>query len=527
MVSTIEFSYLNTVFSLNIDESVLNRAVRVKTVVKDKIKRVFDNNVDVKNTNISSVNTADVVHSEDKSLLDLSEETLNAIAEKLLNMQKQVNIPFVSNRAVLFTGALVSKIRLVTDKWYSSRISLETGNGSLTNEYSGVNITGGEVIPGTWDSLTENIEQEVNTVNAVPAQEFVQPNVDVNEQSSFEVKTTDDELPNFEIEKTYEPEVENYTIQPPVVEYDTNENEDVYSFVPNMDDFTVNVVPTVSIPKQSVDFDNSETVPEPHDLNNVSENDFVNEPVSIPSFETSVVDDEIEKTISTSVELEQPKEEKNNTKTNLISIEDKIAQLLQRKSNGSASEYSVSSDTSVEKTNSTFKEKNEFTQTHIMARLRRVLNEMSEKDEAIKKLSSKNKAIADEMSQAKDKIRGYEAVVSDLTARNDSLVKDNERLSAKVQEVQASSQASISKLESQVEELSKSRNEESESSKTTILELKTRHAEEIADLKEKHANELRSVNESKDRQIQAIYATISEVLGDSSIDDNYGKSIAA
>ena len=109
---------------------------------------------------------------------------------------------------------------------------------------------------------------------------------------------------------------------------------------------------------------------------------------------------------------------------------------------------------------------------------------------------------------------GYEAVVSDLTIRNNMLVQENERLSAKLKDSETENQSIVSGLEGQVSELSQLRTEESENSKKMIADLKEKYESEIAALKEKHSKEIAAVNESKEKQIKAIYATISEALGD-------------
>ena len=41
MTSTVEYSYIGNGFSISVDESLINRAVRVKSIVKDKLKRAF------------------------------------------------------------------------------------------------------------------------------------------------------------------------------------------------------------------------------------------------------------------------------------------------------------------------------------------------------------------------------------------------------------------------------------------------------------------------------------------------------
>lgn len=519
MTNAIDFSYLDTAFTLNIDENVLSRAVRVKNTVKDKIKRIFDanvigfiNNEGVNNEEkVSLKNNSDV--NEQKSLLDLSEEMLSVIAHKLDILQKQERVPCVSNRAVLFTSALVSKIRTVTGKWYPET-SVNEEENTLSNEVNSIHITnnlGGEVIPGMWNvDFNMNNEEESNNLGS--ESDSVVPQIEI---PSFESQ------PEVELEVT--PEVSNSEMvtQPPVIEYN-NENDDIYSFVPNIE----SEISTVEPYNYEQMVQNDEIVPEPQELNDISNDDYVSEPISIPINEQK--EEPIESAHDQVTELEnkvaeEQKEEEKIVRPTLISIEDKISQLLHGKSNSTTIEQSTNKIVNEVRQI----EKPEVSQTHVMARLRRLLNEMAEKEETIKKLSKKNKSISDEMAQFKDKIRGYEAVVSDLTARNDSLLKENEKLTTKVQEAQSSYQTTILKLEAQVEDLTKLKTEESESSKTVIADLKQKHAEEVAEIREKHAAEIKTLSESKDRQIQAIYSTISEVLGDSSRDDDFGRGLAA
>ena len=172
-------------------------------------------------------------------------------------------------------------------------------------------------------------------------------------------------------------------------------------------------------------------------------------------------------------------------------------------------------------------EKPNFTQGQIIARLRRVNNEMAEKDATIKSLMAKNETLREETTSVKDKITDYEIKVSDLTAKNTDLASQNQRLASKLEEVETNSKVTISKLEAKVDEVTHARTDEIEALRRQIEDLKTKHASEISSINERHNAEIKSITESKDRQIQAIYSTISEALGETPIEDDYTKGIAA
>lgn len=527
MTSAVEYSYIGNEFSLRVDESLINRAVRVKTIVKDKLKRIFEGNVSLKEAPQVENTTVETVPVQKETLIDLSEENLINLNEGMNALILQQNVPCVVSRAVLFTKPLVSKIGRVTGKWFKGMpvsertvVSTETPSSEVSDGVAGT-------VPGTWDDMPEMTQD-----NLVPT---VEPAVEepINDGMTIPEPTVSEET------AVYEPQVE---FSAPNLESETptaSNGLEIPSFMPNMDE----LVPSNndSVAENEVETPQVEFVPEPKPVDEVEERKLVSEPTTIVSEEPEVPAVEVaEPTVipTTEVEQETSHEEVNSEHTvdepnveKKMTIEEKIAQLIERKNRNHTEEVpevtAVSEQAPDEEADKKIETKPELTQAGVIARLQRLNNTMKDKDATIRSLTSKNEATREELAQARDKIGGYEAVVNDLTVKNNSLTKENERLNQKVVEAETASQSTIARLEAQVDELTEAKAEEVENFKRLIADLKEKHAKEIAELKEKHAAELKSVSETKERQIQAIYATISEALGETTPEEDYGRSMAA
>lgn len=587
MTSALEFTYLYDSFSLKISENTLSRAVRVKTAVKDKIKRVFENKEVVTNNVAPEPGQAPVR----MSLIDLGYEKLENINDILNKLEEQKGITHNANRAVLFTQPLVAKIKRVSAKWFEGMPRVEKKEDNVSADMPSVdmiNHLGGEVVPGNWNNVVEK-EEVVNTplsleptLEAVPTIEpatmpEVQTEVSVETQvvsapvadiPQMEVPTmkpvvSDSSMeenipvePVIQVENSVEPQIDmpKVSIEIPKV----SENTDIYRF-PSFDFNMESVAPTVSnevVSEPEINNSSFDFVPEPKNLDEVSKEQYVSEPVTVgetsaetafkmPSFEGQVANSEVVNTskVSESIvkkAISSPMEDKigdllnkeftPNPATNFVSqntdnrpVEDKIDELLGRNKviEMPAPEPVVASISEQKE------EKPSFTQGQIIARLRRVNNELAEKDATIKSLNAKNEALREETASVKDKITDYEIKVSDLTAKNTDLAGQNERLSAKLEEVETNSRVTISKLEAKVDEVTHARTDEIDALRRQVEELKTKHASEISSMKERHSAEIKSITETKDKQIQAIYSTISEALGEVPIEDDYIRGMAA
>lgn len=545
MTSTVEITYLYNGFSLKINENIMNRAVRVKTAVKDKIRRVFEKNEVSVNNDV----TAPVIEKE--SLIDLSHENLLNLNDILNRLEEQTGITHNANRAVLFTGPLVAKINKVTKKWFDGMPRVEKKiEIPVSTEMPSVNMSnhlGGEVVPGNWNYVPEK-EVEETPISLEPTlPEVTQEQVNVPEVHSAKEEAIVNNAPQVEI---------------PAV----SENTDIYRF-PSFDFNMESVAPVVqntnvASEEASPTFD---FVPEPKAVEEVSKDEYVSEPVSIgeenptfemPSFETSFTSTEEVKSEPVSEKVAEPvlsntsemegkiedllnKEFVPNPKNNYVPenvdnrpAETKIDELLGRnkavtKIDIASEEVPATLEPEVSVVPKTKEEKPEVTQGQILARLQRINNTMADKDATIKSLTAKNETLREENAASKEKLTEVESRVSDLTAKNSELASQNERLNARVEEVEVSSKSTIAKLESKLDEVTQSKTEEIESLRKMVEELKAKHASELTSIKEKHAAELKTVTESKEKQIQAIYATISEALGETSVEEDYTRSIAA
>lgn len=589
MTSTVEITYLYNGFSLRINENIMNRAVRVKTAVKDKIKRVFEKNEVAVNNDV----TAPVIEKE--SLIDLSHENLLNLNDILNRLEEQTGITHNANRAVLFTGPLVAKINKVTKKWFDGMPRVEKKiEIPVSTEMPSVNMSnhlGGEVVPGNWNYVPEkeveetpvSLEPTLEAVPNIPVMDNI-PLAEVTPVAEPEVSVPVESVSAVEpVVPAIEPQVNVPTVETqeqlvvntvPQVEIPTvSENTDIYrfpSFEFNMESIAPKVQNTAVVSEEntsSFDF-----VPEPKSVDEVSKEEYVSEPVSLgektpavennvftfemPSFDYSFpsIDNEEVKQDTISDKIEEPIVAAP-VSNNISEVEEKIGDLLNREftpnpANNFVPEHidnrpaedkidellgrnkvveNTTVETAIEPIVTNVPEQKEekpaITQGQIIARLRRVNNEMAEKDATIKSLTAKNDTLREEVSANKDKVAEYEVKVTDLTAKNTDLISQNERLTTKLEEVETNSRATISKLEAKVTELTQAKSDELESLRRQLEELKIRHTDEISSMREKHSAELKSVTESKDKQIQAIYSTISEALGETG--EDYTRSMAA
>lgn len=503
MTSTVEITYLYNDFSLKVNENIMNRAVRIKSAVKDKIKRVYDKS--------GLANVQENVATEKETLIDLS--NLSHIND-ILNYLEVNKVTLTTNRAVLFTKALVSKINRVSSKWFEG---MQRNTQVEMPSVDMINHLGGEVVPSTWDDSLEKEEQSLNlepTLEKVPSiepkEDLVIPTIDpVAEVEPTTLEKTQEDA-NSESNEPQENNVELPTF---------NENTDIYkfpSFEFNLDTTTKEEdVPSFDFVSEPTQINSSEEVP------NI-DTEEQNQTVEV----NTEFEDKIGTLLNTEVET-KPEYVSNNTDNR--SSEDKIDSLLGNSNevtNEISNEEEVNNNT-IDQDTSIQIDRPAITQAQILARLQRVNNTMAEKDATIKSLTSKNESLKEEVTASKEKTSEYESRVSELTSKNTELTKENERLSTRLEESETNSQGTISKLETKLEEVTRTKTEEIDTLKKMLEELKEKHSSEIASMKESHAQEIKRVNESKDKQIQAIYSTISEALGENNLQEDTGRSISA
>lgn len=311
----------------------------------------------------------------------------------------------------------------------------------------------------------------------------------------------------------------------PKVEYTNHLGGEV---VPNPLDSKVEeaVTPQFEVPSFSVE-------PQAEEPEEEKPADFVSEPQTIPMTGLEpVTEPEVELPTLEQAEsvpnveeptpaVEMPRVEQTQ------SIEDRIAAILSRKNEtAKVSEPSevarVSEEPVSEEADREMVSANPqlASKADVVARLHRIKSTLQDRDAQIEKLSSKLDAANTALDEARTKISSYETVLDDLTAKCNSLTQANEQLSSKNADMDAGYNSRVANLEAQLNELRQSRSSEAESSKSVIADLKLKHAQEIEELKAKHAQELQAVEDSKNKQISAIYATISDTLGESSYSED-------
>jgi len=473
MTAELDYSFLNNNFNLRINNELMNRAVRVKETVKDKISTVFNKNV--------SVDVKQVEETGLKSMIDVSDENLLNLNGKLKAMENQGKVSVVTKRAVLFTSSLVNKIKNVTSTWFKNELEVESSKIELPPVEENK-----EAVPGTWDDFTKEEEIEKASLPS-EVESSIEPNENVDLDS---VVPTIESVPSFDAMNTVETSVEDEVEEPAVV---------VQAVEPVMPSF--DAIPSV---------ENEAPVDEANEK----------EEQEMPSFEMPSVISNNDEPVAEPKEI---KEESNDLKGEAPkSIEDRISELLNRKKN----EETKSKDSYVVKeTIESEKEyvKPEISQSALMAKLQRFSNTLKDKDAEIKSLNDKLSKANTDSSTARNKINGYEAVVKDLTMKNNNLANENEKLSSRNTELENELVTTKDNYERQISESDQSKTEEINELKQKISDMELSHAEEIKRIKEDNEKRISDLNEVNEKKINAVYNMISEVLGDSYTEEEHKK----
>ncbi len=279
MTTAIDYSYIDFDQRLTVNFNLMNRAVRVKKMVSEKIDRIFKKSLDSISNNLSNSENFDskkVISSH----IDDSEENLFKLNEKLNLLVNQEKVPCVMNRAVLFTQALVNKIEKVNTKWFGN-FEISTKK-LIKNEVK----SSSDIVPGEWQNITSEMQNR----------ESVTSQTDLNNLPSFEpVSLTQKETQSVEVPQ-FTPETEeakpdhvpepvslNETSVPNVEVPDvTPEAEEAKTdYVPEPASLNETSVPNVEVPEFTPETEEAKTdyVPEPASLN---ETNVAN--VEVPEF---------------------------------------------------------------------------------------------------------------------------------------------------------------------------------------------------------------------------------------------------
>ncbi len=297
MTTAIDYSYIDFDQRLTVNFNLMNRAVRVKKTVSEKIDRIFKKSLDSISNNLPNSENFD-----SKKVISLhiddSEDNLLSLNEKLNLLVNQEKVPCVMNRAVLFTQALVNKIEKVNTKWFGNFEILS--KKLIKNEVK----SSSDIVPGEWQNITSEMQNRESVtsptdLNNLPSFEPV--SLTQNETQSVEVPQFTPETEEAKTDYVPEPASLNETnvpnVEVPEVAPETEETNADY--VPEPASLNEPEVPNVEVPEFTPKTEEAKTdyVPEPASLNETNvpnvevpeftpeteeaKTDYVPEPVSL------------------------------------------------------------------------------------------------------------------------------------------------------------------------------------------------------------------------------------------------------
>ena len=408
---------------------------------------------------------ASVVNKGVSELVDETKEGLTELNNKLNALEVQGKVPVVEKRAVLFTKALIDRIQKVNTKWFSR---IEPVASIPVSE-----PTLGEVpISADWQNMSEPTLEPV----IMPTMEN-EVSLPVNE-----------EVPSVEL-PTVDTTIENHEVEGSSVESPTSMGEEAQVVTGQEIETPVSEGNTIS---NAIENEAQEVKSE--EVSNDSE-------FKLPSFENTT--------------SEQPS-------TSEISIAQLSGEAVNQDFVPEPKEISMEVEAPVE-------EKEEhavspLSKAEIFGKIQRINNTLKEKNSENETLREKLRIANESNSELKDKVNGFNDVVKDLNSQVSSLTQSNEQLKERNTELETKYGDKVSKLEAELEALKAQRLEDAANNRQVLDDLRAKHADEIASINRENARKIQEVSDTKDRQINAIYQTLSEALGGTYEDEGYSKA---
>ena len=483
MTAEFEYSFCEVKSGLKIASNLMNRAVRVKQTVKDKVGRIFNAKVPSVKSVEPSVQNQVATNEEVKvggieHLIDLSDINISSINSKVDALTKQGKVEAKANRAVLFTSNLLNKIKKVALKWFGGNKETENVENVVATKVEepvpALN-TKTTVIPSTWateDTLSQIENQTVPTFN---------PAIETGEKTNEETVAQND-IPVFPSIASFVPTEENSETKEKVENNDEISTSEEIKPEANMPEEPIipTIIPAVENSTEKEDNKNEAEDTKKKVVVNTSE--FVQEPTDL----------------STELQTQEQPTEVEETK---MSAEDKITELLNRKVADNVGQNE--------------EEKPNINQAYILAKLQRIGAEGKAKDAKLKTLGDKVSSLEEDNRDLKSKLGDSESQVKELTAKNVKLEEQVEKLTSTNASMENEHKSEIESLNVKIEEMSKARREEHEEAKRKEEKMQSDHSREIEELKQAHAEEIRRLNEANEKKIEAIYRTIANALGES------------
>ena len=467
--SILDYSYinLNAMSFEKVTTAAMNNAVRVRLAVKEKLGKI-----------LSSINSAvesnqvvvEQPKNEQNNDVAESEETIRLLNDKINELLIQGKVETHARNVVLYTMALKDKtIRNFHRKFnivspvkeepvQNAGVVKEDDNSSLNFDLSSLN-------------------QEINQSTNVPSFETtLNETQQVIESSGMEIPDTWDKLPDAmistftgieepkELPKT-EPVVES-TNAGISSELDSNNNE-----IPN---FYSDELPKTEPVAESTNAGISSEL----DSDNNEIPNFYSE--ELPKIEPVSIAEEMNRPIATTPRIEVP--------------------------------ISVNQEKTV---NEEPQEGMDFSSSSVIAKVQKASNQLKETRVENESLKQKLEDMSEKYRISKEQKDGYEEVIKDLTIKLNNAMHEKELIQQKNGELEANYKGSIMALENTIKQLKQARSIDAEKFRKESADLKAKQEKEIERLNSEYADKIREIESLHNKKLNAVYATISEVLGDS------------
>ena len=157
----------------------------------------------------------------------------------------------------------------------------------------------------------------------------------------------------------------------------------------------------------------------------------------------------------------------------------------------------------------------DFSSSSVIAKVQKASNQLKETRVENESLKQKLEDMSEKYRISKEQKDGYEEVIKDLTIKLNNAMHEKELIQQKNGELEANYKGSIMALENTIKQLKQARSIDAEKFRKESAELKAKQEKEIERLNSEYADKIREIESLHNKKLNAVYATISEVLGDS------------
>ena len=467
--SILDYSYinLNAMSFEKVTTAAMNNAVRVRLAVKEKLGKI-----------LSSINSAvesnqvvvEQPKNEQNNDVAESEETIRLLNDKINELLIQGKVETHARNVVLYTMALKDKtIRNFHRKFnivspvkeepvQNTSVVKEDDNSSLNFDLSSLN-------------------QEINQSTNVPSFETtLNETQQVIESSGMEIPDTWDKLPDAMISTfTGIEEPKELPKTEPVAE---STNAGISSEL-NSNNNEISNFYSEELPKTEpvVESTNAGISSELDSNNNEIPNFYSEE---LPKTEPVSIAEEMNGPIATTPRIEVP--------------------------------ISVNQEKTV---NEEPQEGMDFSSSSVIAKVQKASNQLKETRVENESLKQKLEDMSEKYRISKEQKDGYEEVIKDLTIKLNNAMHEKELIQQRNGELEANYKGSIMALENTIKQLKQARSIDTEKFRKESAELKAKQEKEIERLNSEYADKIKEIESLHNKKLNAVYATISEVLGDS------------